>query len=97
MELRNRSIIKQPQKDFVMPAGMNTTSLYEPSTYTEAVKCERKENWEQALENEINLLNENETWFLQNLPIRKKPIQSKWVFKIKTNPDGSQKDMKQDW
>jgi len=32
---------------------------------------------------------ENGTWDLENLPLGRKAIPCKWVFKVKTNPDGS--------
>ncbi|KAM2101000.1 hypothetical protein ACFX1T_028075 [Malus domestica] len=38
---------------------------------------------------EVHALEANNTWTLQHLPHRKKPIGCKWVHKIKLNPDGS--------
>ncbi|GBL76619.1 Retrovirus-related Pol polyprotein from transposon TNT 1-94 [Araneus ventricosus] len=36
----------------------------------------------------LNSLNENETWELVNLPQGRKPIENKYVYKIKKNADG---------
>lgn len=41
------------------------------------------------MQSELNSLAENKVWELSPLPDGKKPIPSNWVFKIKTNPDGS--------
>ena len=45
--------------------------------------------WLEALNSEIDSLNENETWTLEYLPAGRKAIPCKWVYKIKQNPDGS--------
>nr|GFC02535.1 putative reverse transcriptase, RNA-dependent DNA polymerase, Gag-polypeptide of LTR copia-type [Tanacetum cinerariifolium] len=36
----------------------------------------------------MNALYENDTWYLVDLPFGRKPIGSKWVFKIKYKSDG---------
>nr|GEV43342.1 ribonuclease H-like domain-containing protein [Tanacetum cinerariifolium] len=41
-----------------------------------------------AMNDEINALYENDTWYLVDLPFGRKPIGSKWVFKIKYKSDG---------
>ena len=38
---------------------------------------------------EIQALEMNETWSLQNLPRNKKPISCKWVYRVKYKSDGS--------
>ncbi|GJT70413.1 zf-CCHC domain-containing protein, partial [Tanacetum coccineum] len=39
-------------------------------------------NWINAMNNEMQALYENDTWELIDLPVGRKPIESKWVFKI---------------
>jgi hypothetical protein len=41
------------------------------------------------MDSEIASLDENQTWSLVKLPAGRKAIQNKWVYKVKTNPDGS--------
>ncbi|KAL2230367.1 UNVERIFIED_CONTAM: Retrovirus-related Pol polyprotein from transposon RE1 [Sesamum indicum] len=41
------------------------------------------------MKNELHALESNHRWELTDLPLGKKPIGSKWVYKIKLNPDGS--------
>lgn len=45
--------------------------------------------WNAAMKEEINDIERNHTWELVNLPPDKKPIDVKWVFKVKRRPDGS--------
>ena len=48
-----------------------------------------KIKWQEAMRNEMRSLRENNVWDLVELPKDKKAIGSKWVFKLKTNTDGS--------
>jgi hypothetical protein len=47
------------------------------------------EEWKRAMDLEFNSLINNETWELVDLPPEKKTIGTKWVFKVKQNPDGT--------
>ncbi|GJT06654.1 putative RNA-directed DNA polymerase [Tanacetum coccineum] len=40
-------------------------------------------NWVEAMNNEIEALNRNNTWTVCDLPVGRKPIGSKWIWKIK--------------
>ena len=46
-------------------------------------------NQEWAVKAEIDSLHDNSVWDLVQLPEGRKPVGSKWVFKVKTNADGS--------
>nr|GEU65801.1 ribonuclease H-like domain-containing protein [Tanacetum cinerariifolium] len=52
----------------------------EPTTYYEAVK---NPNCIEAMNNEIDALNRNNTWTICDLHVGRKPVGSKWLFKIK--------------
>ncbi|KAL0365211.1 UNVERIFIED_CONTAM: hypothetical protein Sangu_0618700 [Sesamum angustifolium] len=45
--------------------------------------------WEQAMDEELQALENNQTWTLTALPNGKKAIGSRWVYKLKMNPDGT--------
>ncbi|XP_070054707.1 uncharacterized protein [Nicotiana tomentosiformis] len=58
----------------------------EPSSCEEAAV---KPAWQAAMNQEFQALYENKTWDLVSLPIGKKAIGCKWVYKIKHKEDGS--------
>jgi hypothetical protein len=60
----------------------------DPSTIDEALKRPDGDLWQKAINDELQSLKENGTWTLVDLPPDKKPIQCKWVFKIKKDSDG---------
>ena len=59
------------------------------STYDEVLISEEKEMWFKAMNSELNSLKENKTWDIVNLSKGGKALPCKWVFRVKTNPDGS--------
>lgn len=60
--------------------------VLEPASYDYAIG---HEEWETAMGEEMDALDGNKTWELVGLPIGKKPIGCKWVYKVKHNSDGS--------
>ncbi|KAL0320005.1 UNVERIFIED_CONTAM: Copia protein [Sesamum radiatum] len=60
--------------------------LQKPRSYTQA---QGHEEWEKAMAEELQALEQNETWKLTSLPPGKRAIGSRWVYKLKLNPDGS--------
>ncbi|KAI5347962.1 hypothetical protein L3X38_000849 [Prunus dulcis] len=60
--------------------------IIEPESFEEAAK---NDSWKKAMEDEILLINKNNTWELVNRPSDKQIIGVKWVYKTKLNLDGS--------
>ncbi|MCI18890.1 retrovirus-related Pol polyprotein from transposon TNT 1-94, partial [Trifolium medium] len=56
----------------------------EPKTVRSALNDPK---WLQAMKAEYKALMDNHTWSLVPLPPHKKAIGSKWVFRVKENPD----------
>lgn len=48
----------------------------------------KNHKWIHVMEEELQSIERNQTWELVDLPVQKKPITVKWVFKVKLNPDG---------
>lgn len=69
-------------KEFVM----NVSSVYEPQFYHQAAKIPK---WRKAMSEEITALEANNTWLIQAFPKGKKTIECKWLYKTKSNADGS--------
>lgn len=93
-QLRVRSSLQKPKKfnDFIMSAEIAEAyvmDLYEPDTYEDAIQSRESTKWKEAMDSEMNSLNENHTWELCDLPAEARVIPCKWVYKIKTLSDGS--------
>ncbi|MDV3192598.1 MAG: reverse transcriptase domain-containing protein [Sweet potato little leaf phytoplasma] len=63
----------------------------EPQNFSEAAGDER---WTQAMELEIQALEDNNTWEMVDLPPGKNIIGSKWVYKIKYKDNGDVERLK---
>lgn len=60
-----------------------------PKTYKEAINSPFASQWKAAMDEEFNSLITNKTWRLTALPPGRKVIRCKWVYALKTKPDGS--------
>lgn len=69
----------------------------DPQTYAEAIKTSERNEWSKAVQEELNSMNKNEVGTLVDRPTHgkdgKRPniIDSKWVFKRKSDTDGNEK------
>lgn len=57
----------------------------EPTNFSKAAT---EYNWQQAMKNEIDAVERNNTWKLSELPAGQKAIGLKWVFKLKKDTNG---------
>lgn len=89
--LRDRSSLKKPKiyEDFVMISEEIMTETDTPNSYYEAVNGKNSHHWKEAMNQELQSLEENGTWELATLPKGTKAIPCKWVYRIKSHPDGS--------
>lgn len=62
------------------------SAVMEPSNFHEAINSK---GWMNAMKEELNMIEKNETWVLVDRPKDKNVIGVKSVFKTKLNPDGS--------
>ncbi|KAL0418688.1 UNVERIFIED_CONTAM: putative mitochondrial protein [Sesamum radiatum] len=60
--------------------------MLEPENFETAVK---HKVWVQAMEEEIKMIEKNNTWELTDRPKDKEVIGVKWIYKTKLNADGS--------
>ncbi|KAL2253351.1 UNVERIFIED_CONTAM: Retrovirus-related Pol polyprotein from transposon RE2 [Sesamum indicum] len=64
----------------------NLCSMQEPKDYKEA---QGKPEWEEAMQQEIDALERNNTWEVSTLPPGKNCVGCKWIFKLKLKPGGT--------
>ena len=69
-------------------ARANDPEPYEPKIYKQAVDSREEKDWRRAMQEEIDSINENDTWILTSLPPDRKALRGKWVYKIKQGPAG---------
>lgn len=64
----------------------SNVAILEPKCYDDAVKFSE---WRNAMQEEIHMIEKNQTWVLVDRPSNKNVIGVKWVFRTKLNADGS--------
>jgi hypothetical protein len=87
-ELRRSERIKKPPKyleDYAACAYNVESYINDLPDYEELVDRKDKENWLQAVHEELESLEENNTWEVVPKPTGKKVIDNKWVFTLKRN------------
>ena len=57
----------------------------DPINVKEVVDSEDSDLWKKAMDEEMDSLDKNESWNLVHLPLGRKAIRSKWLFKKKLN------------
>ncbi|CAO2827530.1 unnamed protein product [Amaranthus hypochondriacus] len=63
----------------------------EPEDYYEASQTRDASKWELAMKDEMQSLISNQTWELTELPIRKKALHNKWIYRVKKEHDDSKR------
>lgn len=86
---RNAGMMSESlRNDFIVYAARED-EFFEPKHYKEAVHSKFGSQWTQAMVEELNAIEDNDTWELVNLPYGRKAIGSKWIYKVKKNIDGT--------
>ena len=62
-----------------------------PKSYQEAMSSDDSSKWQIAMEEEVHALRENETYEIAQLPKGKNTVGGKWVYTIKSGPNGEGK------
>ena len=83
---RSARVRAQPARYFEEYANLLDS---EPLTREEAISSPAAKQWESAMKDEYDSLMKNNTWTLTELPIGRKVIGTKWVFKLKRDDDGN--------
>ena len=60
-----------------------------PKSYEEAVNSDDSHEWKDAMKSEMSSLVENNTFTVVQLPNNRKTVGGRWVFSLKTDPNGS--------
>ncbi|MCO5597580.1 hypothetical protein L7F22_051659 [Adiantum nelumboides] len=68
--------------------ALAVSSLHDVEKPLSLDEAQNSKNWMAAMQSKFDALIENETWTLCDLPLGKKAIGTKWVYKLKRKPDG---------
>ena len=71
------------------PEYVVNTLEEDPSNLKEALSSLDADLWQEAINDEMDSLQSNDTWHLTELPPGCKPIGCKWILKKKLKPDGT--------
>ena len=72
-------------KEVITEEELHLMEVEEPMNYQEASK---NQNWNRAMEAELESIKRNGTWNLMELPPGQKVIGLKWIFKLKKDVNG---------
>jgi len=84
-----------PQRQRKLPARFSDFILYQstlsrdvPTSYREAMSCDERDLWVEAMEREMQAMSDYNVWELADLPENHKIVKCKWVFGVKGNECG---------
>ena len=90
------AVIEEPHF-IALIANADSSDLYEPRTYRQAVSGGDAKHWEKSMEDEVNSLTENHTWDLVDRPKDRAVLTGKWVYKHKRGSNGGILRQKSRW
>ena len=64
------------------------SNIAEPASYQEAIIGPNQEKWKEAIEEELESLQDNNTWIITCLPSGRTAVKCKWVFREKKRAEG---------
>ena len=79
-----RSSIRYSPDEYVL-----LTDGGEPECYEEAMESECKDQWVEAMKDELQSLHENHTFELVKLPKGKRALKNRWVYRLKQEEKSS--------
>ncbi|GKV43282.1 hypothetical protein SLEP1_g50595 [Rubroshorea leprosula] len=77
--------LQEPNPKYANIALIEASRVTKPENYQEVAQSIE---WRKAMEEEIKALKQNQTWGLVPKPNDVKLVSCKWVYKVKTRPDG---------
>jgi hypothetical protein len=77
------------QWNSILSTDVQTTEVYEPTSYSDAMKCADAHLWKIAIQEEYDSIMSNKTWRLSSLSANRTSIKSRWVFKVKPGTQDS--------
>jgi hypothetical protein len=86
---RKREPSKRLKDHYVFNLEEVDELVEDPRTFKQAMDGSDSQQWQEAMEEEIDSIKKNEVWELVDLPTGRKPIGCKWVLRKKFKADGT--------
>jgi transposase InsO family protein len=85
--------VLRDRSQLTMPARYEDYAflMCEPRSYDEAMQSDNQNKWTKAMEEEMKSLTGNDTWELVDKPTNKNIVDNRWVYRVKTNHDGTER------
>ena len=87
--LRRSTRDRQPSTRYPSDQYILLTDEGEPECYEEAMKSECKDQWVEAMKDELKSLHDNHTFELVKLPKGKRALKNRWVYRLKQDENSS--------
>ena len=87
--LRRSTRDRQPSTRYPSDQYILLTDEGEPECYEEAMKSECKDQWVEAMKDELKSLHDNHTFELVKLPKGKRALKNRWVYRLKQDKNSS--------
>jgi hypothetical protein len=87
-DMSSASIVYEYHESIAMHAAVSIQTIKEPQSYAEAVTGPQAEQWQKAIEEELDSHKTNDTWTHVPSGRNQRVIGCKWVFKVKRDQDG---------
>jgi transposase InsO family protein len=86
--LRRSTRERKPPGPFWKASGLLAINA-EPVSFKKMLESDDRDRWLDAISEEMDSLKKMGTWDLVSRPSNHPVVKNKWIFKVKTNPDGS--------
>ena len=83
VQLRRSNRQRQPSTRYSSDEYVTLTDGGEPECFEEAMESEEKQNWLEAMQDEMKSLHDNHTYDLVKLPKGKRSLENRWIFRVK--------------
>jgi len=96
--LRDRSVVNKSDAHVSYAyAVIPIDDIVKPTTYKQAVESPLCDKWKTAMEDEIQSLENNNTWDIVNVPSDQHALKGCWVYKVKRDAHGQVSRYKARW
>ena len=89
-----KELVNQFSDDYEVYVSEEIQIEDDPTLFEEAIRSVYLFEWQEAMEVEMNSMNTNVVWDLEEIPNRAKTVGCKWVYKTKCDSKGNRERYK---